>query len=149
MAPHGLLAGMFGRQPAPHIFHVWGCRGGTTPADWGNLITLTPKSTPFGSLQVTIRNHGVTVVRSVYVNYWIAVPGPNCRAEMSDRDPAFRFSELFGVWHLISNDQYWLPPAAMVAPFTLDLYLKPPFESPLRYELSFGCEGSPVHRIVT
>src|ERR1017187_3814630 len=69
-------------------------------------------------------------------------------AEMSKLDPQFRFSESVGGWHLISQDQYRLAPAGMVAPFALTLYLKPPFEAPLQYELSFGCESSPVHRVV-
>jgi|ERR1035437_2410496 hypothetical protein len=148
IASHGLLAGMFGRQPVPNIFHLWGCGGKTTPQSWAPLVTWHPTSTPYVWLEITIRNHGVTVVRDVYVNSLLQIPGPNCRAEMSKRDPEFRFSESLGGWHLISQDQYRLAPAGMVAPFSLTLYLKPPFEVPLRYELSFGCAGSPVHRVV-
>jgi|SRR5271157_589495 len=148
MAPHGLLAGMFGRQPVPNVFHMWGCGGKTSPQSWAPPVSHYPTSTPYVWIEVTIRNHGVTVVRDVYVNFLLRIPGPNCQAEMSKRDPQFRFSESVGGWHLISQDQYRLAPAGMVAPFSLTLYLKPPFEAPLQYELSFGCEGSAVHRVV-
>ena len=144
MAPYGLLAGMFGRQPVPNVFHMWGCGGATTPDSFAPLVTTRPTSTPYVWLAPIIRNHGVAVVRDVYVNFELRIPGPNCRAEMSKRDPAFQFWESVGGWHLISNDQYRLAPAGMVTPFALTMYLQPPFEAPLAYELSFGCTGSPV-----
>jgi hypothetical protein len=37
----------------------------------------------------------------------------------------------------------------MIAPIVFSIYLKPPFDSPLHYEISYGCSGSPVHRILT
>lgn len=146
MAPHGLLAGMFGRQPTPNIFQMWGCGGATTPASFAPLVTTRPTSTPYVWLSPIIRNHGVVVVRDVYVNFELRLPGPNCMAEMSKRDPNFQFWESVGGWHLISNDQYRLPPASMATPFSLTLYVRPPFETSLRHEMSFGCAGSPVAR---
>lgn len=88
----------------------------------------------------------MTVARDVYVNFELGLPGPNCGVEMSKRDPHFQFWDSVGGWHLISNDQYRLPPASMATPFALSLFLRPPFESPLSYEMSFGCAGSPVAR---
>jgi hypothetical protein len=149
IAPHGLLAGMFGRQPVPNIFHMWGCGGKTSPKSWDPLITHWPTSTPYVWLGPIIRNHGVTVARDVYVNFSLSIPGPQCMAEVTKREQAFNFWESIGGWHLISNDQYRLAPGGMVTPFALTLYLRPPFQAPLDYELSFGCSGSPVHRVVT
>jgi len=34
-APHGVLAGMFGRQPVPSIFYMWGLGGTMTTGFWG------------------------------------------------------------------------------------------------------------------
>lgn len=148
LAPHGLLSGMFGRQPFPNIFQMWGCGGATSPPSWAPLITDRPTATPYVWLETIIRNHGVTIARDLYVNFAIFVPGPNCVAEMTTLDSAFNSWESVGGRHFVAHDQYRLAPAGMISPFVMRVYLRPPFESPLHYELSFGCSGSPVHRIV-
>lgn len=147
LASHGLLAGMFGRQPTPNIFVMWGCGGKMAPSSYAPLITHLPTSTPYVWDQITIRNHGSAVVEDLYVNLELRVPGPNCVAEMPQKNPRWEFHESVGGWHLISSPGFRLAPAGMVAPVSFSVYLKPPFDDPLQYDISFGCKGSPVHRI--
>jgi hypothetical protein len=50
--------------------------------------------------------------------------------------------------HTIAPDGYRLPPGGMVIPADFRVYLGPPFDRQFVYEISFGCLGSPVFRIV-
>ena len=149
IASHGLLAGMFGRQPTPSIFVMWGCGGKMAPASYDAVVTPLPTSTPYVWNEVVIRNDGVTVVRDLYVNIDLQVPGPNCLGNLPRRANGWSLHESIGGWHLISDESYRLAPASMIAPIVFSIYLKPPFDSPLHYEISYGCSGSPVHRILT
>ena len=148
LASHGLLAGMFGRQPTPNIFHMWGRGGKMAPSSYAPLVTSRPTSVPYVWNQIIIRNHGVAVVEDLYVNLQLRPPGPNCLAEMTQKDTRWEFHESVGGWHFISAKGFRLAPAGMVTPVSVSVYLKPPFEAPFYYELSYGCGGSPVHRIV-
>jgi len=146
--PHGLLAGMFGQQPAPSIFHIWECSGKISPHSYAPLITRLPTSTPYATWRLTIRNHGVTIARDLFVNYYFKLPGPRCILEPR-YEPGWTHSESLGSWrHVISPEGYRLAPAAMVAAVQFDLYLAPPFVAPLSYEVSFGCTGYPLQRLL-
>jgi hypothetical protein len=147
LVSHGLLAGMFGRQPAPYIFHVWGCSGRVTSPDDPIRVTSLPRSTPCATLRLTIRNEGISLATDLFVNYNFNVPGPECLLH-APQDKEWKGSESINGWfHLMSPEGYRLPPGAMVVQVQFDLYLKPPFEAPLSYELSYGCAGSPLLRI--
>ena len=147
-APHGLLASMFGKRPSPYIFHMWQVGGGLSPASSDVVVASTlPTSTPYVLFKLVIRNHGVTVAKDLYVNYVASLPGPNCTLFPSNIR-GWQSSESMRDWrHIIAPEGYRLPPAAMVKPLVLKLFLRPPFQQGFSFEISFGCEGSPVHRL--
>ena len=151
MASHGLLAGMFGRRPLPTVFHMWRCDGAVSPDSYAPLITDRPTATPFVACEVIIRNHGASVVRDVYANLRVQIPGLNCKFELDPRasSPAVwsHHSSVGGI-HAISDDRFRLAPAAMVVPIAFKIFFVAPFIRALEWELSFGCEGSQVHRVM-
>lgn len=156
LASHGLLSGMFGRQPSPHILAIWGCGGKMAPSSYGPIVPRfaealalrnLPTSVPYAWNKPIIRNGGVTVAKDLYVNLALSVPGPRCVAHCPQMDQRWEFHVSIEVWHFISSPSFRLAPGGMVAPFGFCIYLKPPFVSPLCYDISFGCDGSPVNRV--
>lgn len=148
-APHGLLASMFGKRPSPYIFHMWQVGGGLSPASSDVVVASTlPTSTPYVLFKLIIRNHGVTVAKDLYVNYVVSLPGPHCTIYPSNMK-GWQGTESMRDWHhIIAPEGYRLPPAAMVNPIQFKVFLRPPIEQGFSYEISFGCEGSPVYRVV-
>jgi hypothetical protein len=118
------------------------------PASYAPRITHLPTSVPHVWTEIIIRNHGVTVVKDLYVNLQLRLPGPECLGEMSRKDTRWESHESVGGRHLISSKEFRLAAAGMVTPVSFSIYLKPPFVVPMHSEISYGCEGSPVHRIV-
>lgn len=116
LASHGLLAGMFGRQPTPNIFVMWGCGGKMAPSSYPPVVTHRPTSVPYVWNQIIIRNHGVRVVEDLYVNLELRVPGPNCRGHIPPKDPRWESHESVGGWHFMSSKGFRLAPAGMVTP---------------------------------
>lgn len=147
-ASHGLLAGMFGKNPTPYIFHVWQGGGGISPASYTPLITALPTSTPYVLGKFILRNEGRTVVKDLYVNYVFSLPGPKCMLYAPCFSGWTQSESMSGWHHLTAPQQYRLPPGGMITVTDFQLFLAPPFNQPLWYEISFGCEGSQVFRII-
>jgi hypothetical protein len=147
-ASHGLLAGMFGKRPAPYIFHMWQLSGGVSPQTYAPVVSHLPTSTPYAFGRFILRNHGNTVARDLYVNYSFVLPGPNCMLHAPNLLD-WTHNESMQPWHhIIAPDAHRLPPAGMVIPVDFRMFLKPPFEQRLWFEISFGCEGSQLSRLV-
>jgi hypothetical protein len=85
--PHGVLAGMFWRQPVPSVFHMWGLGGRMTPAYDGMRVGSTePTETPYAWIQIMMVNNGVVMARDVYANF--RMTGPGGKSEWRLRQPA-------------------------------------------------------------
>jgi hypothetical protein len=147
-ASHGLLAGMFGKTPAPYVFHMWQLGGGVSPTSYAPVISSLPTSTPFALGRLVLRNHGMTVAKDLYVNYSFRLPGLKCMLH-APNIPEWIHNKSMQDWHhIIAPQGYRLPPGGMVIPVQFKVFLGAPFDQPLWYEISFGCEGSQVLRIV-
>ncbi len=146
--PHGVLAGMFGRQPVPSIFYMWGLGGNMTP-DFGALgvITTRPALTPNAWLQVLLVNNGVVMARDLYANIQMSGPGEACQWEFNKPQPGWQATESVRAWHAVAQDGYKLAPSACVCGLSILLYLKPPFTDDVYYEITLGCAGAPVQMI--
>jgi hypothetical protein len=146
-APHGLLAGMFGAMPTPYVFHMWQLGGGVSPSSYERASTL-PTSMPYALGRLVLRNHGTTLAKDLYVNYSFRMPGPKCRLQ-APNIPEWIHNKSMQDWHhIIAPQGYRLPPGGMVIPVQFRAFLGAPFDKPFWYEISFGCEGSQVSRIV-
>ena len=82
--PHGLLAGMFGRQPLPNVFHIWKSYGGgyTGPQDGFIAVRRWPDHAPYVKLGLVLRNEGMSVARDLYLNLNVGLPGPECAEQV-------------------------------------------------------------------
>lgn len=143
--PHGLLAGMFGRTPAPSVYPMWGVGGGVTPGDDGPLMRIStrPKSTPYAWLEVMLVNDSAVMARDLYVNFRMTGPGEHCEWELRQPHAGWQVTESIGGWHAVAEDNYKLAPSACIPAIRLNLYLVPPFAD-LWYEITLGCTGAPV-----
>jgi Putative DNA-binding domain len=153
--PHGVLAGMFGRQPQPHIFHMWKSYGGGMSGSNRGIISShpMPENTPYFSVGFVLRNEGVGVARDLYVNLEVGLPGPECALgvypqRQGQQQPGWtHYSSFDHVHHLVSNDSFKLAPGAMVEPLHFSLFVTPPFDSVLFYRLTFGAVGTSVNTL--
>lgn len=142
-APHGVLAGMFGRKPVPNLFLVLG----HTPPRKGQ-----GNAGPFVEFQsrVMLMHKTPAVARDVYLSTNLPiVPGPACNAEWSaDESGHWVASNAFGArLSLFCGDQFKLPPEMLVRPLTVKWRFSPPFTGPLKTDFWFGCAGSPIKHI--
>lgn len=144
--PHSVLAGMFGRQPVPNVFHMWGLRGSITPSyDGPERVSTGPTATPYAWLQIMLVNNGVVMARDLYVNIRMAGPGGDSKWGLPKWGPGWQVTGSIGGWHAVAEDGYKLAPSACIHALSIVLYLKPPFPQDLWYEITLGCSGAPVH----
>jgi hypothetical protein len=144
--PHGVLAGMFGQQPAPSVYHMWGLGGRMPPTNDDSVIRLSsrPTETPYVWLQIMLVNNGVVMARDLYVNFRMAGPGGNGEWALRKPSEAWQVVESIGGWHAVAEDKFKLAPSACICALSVLLYLKPPFPQDLWYEVTLGCSGAPV-----
>ena len=114
---------MFGRQPVPSIFYMWGL-GGTMTPDFGALgvISTRPKLTPYACLQVLIVNNGVVMARDLYANIQMSGPGLASRWEFNTPQPGWQGTESINAWRAVAQDGYKLTPSASVCALSVMLY---------------------------
>jgi hypothetical protein len=146
-APHGLLGGMFGNRPVPYVFHMWRLGGGVSPAS-EYVVRGLPTSTPYALGKLVLVNGGRTVAKDLYVNYAFSLPGPECNLYAPSAREWTHHASMLDWHHIIAPEGYRLPPGGMFIPADFRIFLKPPFDRHLWYEISFGCESSQVSRIV-
>ncbi len=144
--PHGVLAGMFGRQPAPSVYHMWGLGGNMTPTNNGSVtvVSTRPLATPYAWLRIMLVNNGMVIARDLYANFRITGPGGNGEWWLPKAGPGWQVTESVGGWHAVAEDSFKLAPSACIPALTVMLYLKPPFTLDLWYEITLGCSGAPV-----
>lgn len=134
--PHGVLEGMFGRRPQPHVFP--------------NYVLALPhiatnRATVSVSCGILVYNEGPGIARDVYVSVSVpSVPGPNCIFRCEVGDPKnWSGGTAFGIkMSLATNDDYKVPPETPAQPIILHADYSRPFERELRVQILVGCEGS-------
>lgn len=146
--PHGVLAGMFGRQPAASVSYRWDLSGGVTHDKNGPVVAISaPISTPYAQLQIWLVNNGVVMARELYASIRMAGPGGNSLWEPGKPTPRWQVHESIGAWYAVAEDGYKLAPSASVCALDMIISLKPPFDQDLWYEITLGCTGAPVQTI--
>lgn len=138
-APHQLLAGMFGRRPQPHVFH---------------MFTISPAKNDGQSLifeyGIVVMNGGPGIARDLFFTAMIHEGlGDNTKIswQIQDRENwtgHFAFGRQISI---ISKESVRLPPKAFLTPLSLHVELQPPFTERLLLKCNIGCSGSPTMNI--
>jgi hypothetical protein len=137
--PHAVLSGLFGRHPQPFIFHNW--------------VIYPPAIKQDGSIHVglgfALANKGPGIARELYVNAKFFPPRGGSEVKFQTLDET-NWTGRFALDHLlnlISTDSYKLAPGGVAEPFSIELYLRPPFASDLFYEITFGHQNWPTLKL--
>lgn len=91
-----------------------------------------------------IVNNGVVMARDVYVNFRMHGPGGKGFWSLQEQQSGWQLTESIGGWHVVADDRFRLAPSACISALSPMVYLKPPFNRDLWYEITLGCSGSPV-----
>jgi hypothetical protein len=138
-APHGVLAGLFGRRPQPYVF----------PA-----FTITPARILDGAVRlevgIVIHNEGPGIARDVFANLLVrSLPGTACEGRFLPTAPnTFGGTVAFGrEISMVSNEGVRLPPGAHLQPVAIQVDLRPPFSARFELEGLVGADGTPPYPI--
>lgn len=139
--PHAVLAGMFGRRPQPHVFHMF-LSGYPEIANYSASKNTTIKTV----LGLQVANGGRGIASDLFMTLKaVSVPGSNCNLSVEPYDMGS-----WTVWHFmkiqftaISKSHIKLPPDAQLQTFILTMLLSPPFDGELRIEGLCGCDQAP------
>lgn len=153
--PHGVLAGMFGRQPLPRLAHAWNNYGGGISSSNPRraMSNRTLETAPFVRVGFILLNEGACIARDLYLNIHVNAPGPKCEFQvippkLDGPSPSWHFhSSTYNDAHFVASDSFKLAPAARVESIQIELCLIPPFNSPLHYLITYGATGTPVNTI--
>jgi hypothetical protein len=133
-APHGVIAGMFGKRPSPHVFNTY--------------ITL-PIEIKDGKIQaqvgIAVRNSGPGIAKDIFANIEIF----HCPFKLEvvyDLQNCTGQNMLGRFYSLISNPTFRLPPESQLMPYTLTFTFTFPVTDDLDIEGLVGCSNSPSYR---
>lgn len=136
---HGILAGMFGRRPQPHVFH--------------SFFFQSPDVINEKRIKITIgfvmHNEGPGLASDLFMNIMISdVPGENCETSLlpTDNNNWISSSILGMKVNTISRPDIRLAPDAEIMPLLLTLWLLPPFTNSLEINGLCGCGQSPAYK---
>lgn len=137
-APHGVLAGLFGRRPQPQVYTMF-----ILPPP--EIINMRSAAITVG---IMLRNDGPVIARDVFSCIEVnSLPGEQCSFQILSRDPNWKVLQTLGFhWSAVCDPSVRLPPEAQLTPFAFRLGLKPPFSSDLRIRLIGGANDAPPHR---
>lgn len=137
-APHGLLAGLFGRRPQARVCHQYI----TGPARLERGVVHI-------QVGLALCNQGPGIASDLFANVLVmSAPGIQCQLAFEQTDPA----NWTGVWSfgrhmsLICRPDLRLPPEARVQPLVMNLQIAPPFDSPIEIKGMVGCGTGPPYR---
>jgi hypothetical protein len=138
-APHGILAGMFGRKPQPNL----SCNHWSEP---NTVVGETLQS----NRSITLINEGPGIATAPYLQLTIwSKPGHNSSIRIDNADDEVdwqRWCNLGSQFVAMGKSHVRIPPGFNRTPYIIRLSLQPPFENELRIEGICGCnEGPPVH----
>lgn len=132
--PHAVLAGMFGRRPQPHVFHMFV----SGPAELvGEKIKI--------EVGFLIANKGPGIASDLFLNILIlSIPGDNCKIYFNNVDTNnWEGNFSFGInLSLISKINLRSPPESKLQPCVMNFYLAPPFLKKLKIDCICGCGQS-------
>lgn len=138
-APHSVLAGMFGRRPQPHVFHmftIW-------PAKFGDG-TIT------AALGMQIVNDGPGIAEDLYLNVMmLSSPGDKTKISLEPKGATGTWSatNVFDAGiNMIANVGIRLAPEARLQPLVIHISMAPPFTDELRIQGMCGAANSPPYR---
>lgn len=137
--PHQVLAGMFGRRPQPHVFHMFT----VSPARNDGAILICE----YG---IVVTNKGPGIAKDLFFTAMIhdaLGEGTTISWEIQDKTN-WTGNFVFGRQiSLMSNENVRLPPTAFLVPLTLRIEFSPPFTESLCLKGNIGCAGSPTMNI--
>jgi hypothetical protein len=135
-APHGVLAGLWGRRPEPHLFH--------------QFVSEPPRVSADGQLDWNVGfvlvNDGPGLARDVFVTIDSFVPrGGRLTFEPDEVMESHGWLKV----HLsaVTRAGFRLPPGGRLSPVVLRLHLEPPYEHGWKLTLNYGCEGNPTRQL--
>ena len=143
--PHAVLAGMFGRQPQPDVYHGWVLRSvGIT-----SKTMAQPTQSVRLELYFVLNNRGPSLARDLYVSTFLDCPKGPTQGRIFSADPSnWSVSSVIDMMiTAISNDSFKLAPGGLVQPIYFRFIFVPPFESGLRYKITYGHRNSPVQTV--
>jgi hypothetical protein len=137
--PHGVLAGMFGRRPQPHVYHQ------------RFILMPTTIQEIYAQIEVAflIRNDGPGIAENLFINAMaLSLPGNNCKMKMTlkDADNWISWQEVGRHFSLISKPHLRLPPEAYIKSMSMQLLLAPPFTKDLKIVGICGSAGAAPNR---
>jgi hypothetical protein len=136
--PHGVLAGMFGRRPPPHVFHVFLVERASVE---GNTISF--------SICLMLRNQEPSIATDLFATIsFTATPGPGSKigfelAAGGEWTGYYTFGTHIAC---ISKPTVRLPPEAHLQCVILRVNLTPPFQAGIRAKAVVGAGNSPPYR---
>lgn len=140
-APHGVLAGLFGRKPQPSVKTYWFVADKAEYVERGSART---------QLSVMLRNFGLGIASNVFCNVSIrSHPGSNCQIEFQ---PSLDTESWSGQLILKHTIQMTMRPGVVIAPeqdampVTFNIILRNPLEREFIIEGMCGCADAEPHR---
>lgn len=137
--PHQVLAGMFGRRPQPHVFHMFT----VSPASNDGQVLICE----YG---IVVTNGGPGIAKDLFFTAMILdALGERTTISWEIQDKTnWTGNFVFGRQiSLMSNESVRVPPTAYLVPLTLRIELRPPFTERLYLKANIGCAGSPTMNI--
>ncbi|MDR3586054.1 MAG: ATP-binding protein [Desulfosporosinus sp.] len=136
--PHGVLAGLFGRRPQPNIFHHF----------------LIAPSEPYCEIYefqikvevtISLRNLGPGIARDLFFNANVYSNMGSKTLVSFEPDASWISQQMFGIhFNAISKSEVRVPPESYLTPYTIRLFIKPPFDKNLRIDCACGCGDAPT-----
>lgn len=135
--PHAVLAGLFGRKPAPNVFVMYTVNTPRFSAD--EFVKF--------SVGVQLVNDGKGFAEDLFINQSIFLPGGPTGAEFGGPvDDRFEGDRIFGVAINLRSKTMKLAPEQRCQPFVVDFKIKPPFEKDFIMEILVGAQGQMPYR---
>ena len=135
-APHGVLAGMFGRRPQAQLVYQY----------LHEPNTIVGRSL-ISKRGIRLRNNGPGIAKEPYLQLTVySKPGPNCTLaiETLGAPEDWQFMSNLGMqYDALAKDHIRIPPGFSHLPMALHLELQPPFDKGLKIEGICGCSAGP------
>ena len=129
--PHGILTGMFGKRPNPHLIVYF-----MIPEE--NNVVKENNALKF-SFGVGIQNKGKGIARDIFLNCY-SFGSVTTRFELKDQQNFMGYWVLAG-FNLISKPEFRMGPEQNANPVVYYCMLKPPFKDGLIFEFLVGADG--------
>jgi hypothetical protein len=140
-APHGVLAGLFGRRPEPFVY----------PLFFSEPIKCLEPAKVHAKFAVVMVSDGPGIARDIFITLDLFHPGgpSTLMIEPSNLD-AFDLLSEFGYHTAVTaKDSFKLPPGGRVEALIVHCRLEPPFQKNFLLTMNYGCTGSPTRQIRT